>query len=112
MTVSIKELIPAKLAENAQTTQYTATNIRAVIDKFTATNVTGTAATLSVNIVASGGVAGNGNLIIKTRQIGPGETYSCPELIGHSLAEGSFISTLAGTASAIAIRCSGREVTS
>ena len=42
MTVSIKVLIPAKQAENAQTTQYTATNCKAIIDKFTATNTTAT----------------------------------------------------------------------
>jgi hypothetical protein len=35
MAVTIKVLIPAKQAENAQTTQYTAVNAKAIIDKFT-----------------------------------------------------------------------------
>jgi hypothetical protein len=52
MAVSTRVLIPAKTVENTQTTQYTATNVTAIIDKFTATNYTATAATISVNLVA------------------------------------------------------------
>jgi vancomycin resistance protein YoaR len=110
MATTIKVLVPAKIAENAQTTQYTATNVSALIDKFTATNYSGTAATLSVNIVTSGDTAGNSNLVVKTKSIQPGETYSFPELVGHVLLPGGFISTIAGTASAVNIRVSGREV--
>jgi hypothetical protein len=54
--------------------------------------------------------AGNQNLIVKTKTLLPNETYTFPELVGHILAPGGFISTIAGTASAINIRCSGREV--
>lgn len=111
MTITFKELIAAKYAENSQTTQYTATNCTAVIDKFTATNISGSNATISVHIVASGGAAGNTNLIIDARQIAPGESYTCPEVVGHTLDNGSFISTIAGTASAITIRASGHEIT-
>lgn len=110
MAVSIKELIPAKYAENSQTTQFTATAYT-VIDKFTVTNISGSVATLSVNLVASGGGAANTNLIVDARQIGVGETYTCPELVGHTLVAGSFISTLASAASALTIRASGREIT-
>ena len=38
MAVQVKVLVPAKIAESAQTTQYTATNVTTIIDKFTATN--------------------------------------------------------------------------
>lgn len=110
MSVSIKVLIPAKTAENAQTTQYTATNVTAIIDKFTATNYSATAATISVNLIAASGSAGNDNLIVKTKTLQPAETYTFPELVGQVLQSGSFISTLAGTASAINIRASGREI--
>jgi hypothetical protein len=37
--------------------------------------------------------------------------YTFPEIVGQVLLPGSFISTIAGTASAINIRASGREVT-
>jgi len=111
MSVSVKVLIPAKTAENTQTTQYTATGVTAIIDKFTATNYSAAAATISVNLVTSADTAGNQNLIVKTKTLQPGESYTFPELVGHVLASNGFISTLAGTASAINMRVSGREVT-
>ena len=112
MTVTIKVLIPAKTAENAQTTQYTASGVTAIIDKFTATNYSAAAATISVNLVNPSGTAGNSDLIVKTKTLQASETYTFPELVGAALAPSGFISTIAGTASAINIRASGREVTS
>ena len=111
MTVTAKVLIPAKIAESSQTTQYTATNVTAIIDKFTATNYSAGAVTISVNLVTSGGSAGNDNLITKTKSLQPAEVYTFPEIVGQILAPGGFISTIAGTATAINIRASGREVT-
>jgi hypothetical protein len=110
MAVSTRVLIPAKTAENTQTTQYTATNVTTVIDKFTATNYSAVAATISVNLVALSGSAGNDNLIVKTKTLQPSETYTFPELVGQVIAAGGFISTIAGTATAINIRASGREI--
>jgi hypothetical protein len=111
MTVTVKVLVPAKYAENSQTTQYTAAGVTAIIDKFTATNISGSAATISVNLVTTAGSAGNTNLITKTKTLQPSEVYTFPELVGQVLSAGDFISTIAGTASAINIRVSGREVT-
>jgi hypothetical protein len=111
MTVTVKVFVPAKFAENAQTTQYTATGVTAIIDKFTATNISATAATISVNLVTSAGSAGNTNLITKTKTLQASEVYTFPELVGQVLGVSDFISTIAGTASAINIRVSGREVT-
>ena len=111
MSVTVKVLIPAKTAENSQTTQYTAAGVTAIIDKFTATNYSATAATISVNLVTAAGSASNDNLITKTKTLQASETYTFPELVGHVLAPSGFISTIAGTASAINIRASGREVT-
>jgi hypothetical protein len=111
MAVTIKTLIPAKQAENIQTAQYTATNARAIIDKFTATNTTAGNVTISVNLVASGGAAGAANLIVDTRSIAPDETYTFPELVGQVLEAGSFISTIASAVASLTIRASGREIT-
>lgn len=111
MSVIVKTLIAAKQAENTQTTQYTAVNCKARIDKFTATNTSAGNVTLTVNIVTSGGSAGTNNAIVAARAIAPGETYTCPELVGQVLESGGFISTLAGTASALTIRASGVEIT-
>ena len=111
MTVTVKVLVPAKTVENSQTTQYTATGVTTIIDKFTATNYNTAAATISVNLVTTAGAAGNANLITKTKTLQPAEVYTFPELVGQVLSPGDFISTIAGTASAINMRVSGREVT-
>jgi len=111
MAITVKPLIAAKIAEAAQTTQYTANGVTALIDKFTATNYSGAAATISVNLVTVSDSAGNQNLVTKTKTLQASETYVFPELVGHVLAPGGFISTIAGTAASISIRASGREVT-
>lgn len=111
MTVTVQNIIPAKQAENAQTAQYTSDGAKTLIDKFTATNVSGTNVDLSVNLVPNAGAASSSNLVVQTRTIAPGETYTCPELVGQVLEDGGFISTLASAASAITIRASGRIVT-
>ena len=110
MAVTLKVLVPPKQLENTQTSQYTATNVRAVIDKATITNTSGSNVTVSVNLVTVSGSAGASNLIIDTRTIVPDECYLCPELVGQVLEAGGFISTIAGTASALTMRVSGREV--
>jgi hypothetical protein len=111
MSVRVRVLVPGKTVEDVQTTQYTATNVVTIIDKFTATNYSGSAANISVNLVTTAGTAGNVNLITKTKTLQPSEVYTFPELVGQVLNPGDFISTLAGTASTINMRVSGREVT-
>ena len=110
MAVNISNIIPAKIAEAAQTTQYTSTGVQTIIDKFTATNYSATAATISVNLITAAGSAGNDNLIVKAKTLQPSETYTFPELVGQVIMASGFISTIAGTATAINIRASGREV--
>ena len=110
MTVVVKVLIPAKIAEATQTTQYTANGVTTIIDKFTATNYSASAATISVNLVTAADTAGNQNLITKTKTLQPAEVYTFPELVGQVLMASGFISTIAGTATSINIRASGREV--
>jgi len=110
MAVSINNIIPAKIAENAQTTQYASVGVQTIIDKFTATNFSALPATISVNLVTPAATAGNDNLIVKTKTLQPAETYTFPELVGHVLPVSGFISTIAGTATSINIRASGRLV--
>jgi hypothetical protein len=111
MTVTVKNLVPSKDVANSQTTQYTANGVTTIIDKFTATNYSAGAATISVNLVTLAGSAGNSNLSTKTKTLQPSEVYTFPELVGQVLNPGDFISTIAGTATAINMRVSGREVT-
>ena len=111
MTVTVKVLVAPLQLQNTQTTQYTATNCKAIIDKATITNTDTVNRTVSVNLVTSGGSAGNSNLVIDDKTIVPGETYLCPELVGQSLEPGGFISTIASAATALTLRVSGREIT-
>lgn len=111
MTVTATVLIPSKIAENSQTTQYTSTGVTTIIDKFTATNYSGSPATLSINLVTASDASGDQNITIKSKTLAASETYTFPEIVGHVLTAGGFISTIAGTASAINIRASGRQVT-
>jgi hypothetical protein len=112
MTATPAVLIAPKQAENAQTTQYTspAGGKGTFIDKFTATNTSAGAVTLSINLVTDGAASDN-DLIVKTKSLAAAETYTFPEIVGHYLAPGSTISTIASAATSITIRSSGRELT-
>jgi hypothetical protein len=110
MPIIAKNIIPAKNMENAQTTQYVAANVTTIIDKFTATNFSSGMVNVSVNLAAVSEATGNSNLIVKTRTLQPGETYTFPEIVGHILPSGGFVSTLASAAAAVNLRASGREI--
>lgn len=110
MAVTPTTLISRKYAEDSQTTQYISTSVKTIIDKFTVSNVTANAATIAINVVANGGAAGASNLVLPTRTIAPGECYTVDGLIGHVMETRAFISTIAGTASALVLYASGRSV--
>lgn len=110
MTITATVLLPAKHLEAIQTTQYTASGVRAVIDKATVTNTSAGNVTLSVNVVTVSNAAGDSNAVIRNKTLFPNETYTCPELVGQVLLPGGFISTLAGAAGSLAMRISGREI--
>jgi len=110
MPIIAVNIIPAKNMENTQTTQYVATGVTTIIDKFTATNFSSGMVNVSVNLAAVSEATGNSNLIVKTRTLQPGETYTFPEIVGHTLPSGGFVSTLASAAAAVNLRASGREI--
>lgn len=109
MSVTNVVLIGSKDAEITETTQYTADTVT-VIDRFTAFNNSGSTATLTVRLVPSGGTPDATNALI-AKALTAGETYTFPEIVGHYLATGDFISTLSSAATAITIRASGRKRT-
>lgn len=111
MTVTAKPLLEAKYAENIETTQYTAPiGTRTIIDKYSVTNVTASPATITSRIVPSGGTAGANNAVTYTKTIAAGAVDVMPEQVGQILSAGDFVSTIAGTVSALVIRISGREI--
>ena len=110
MTITARVLVQGKAVEDAQTTQYVASNVTALITKFTLTNYSANVATVTVNIVATGGTPGDINQVLRAKALQPGETYQCPELVNQVLQPGNFISTLASTPGAVGMRVSGREI--
>jgi len=110
MAVTTKVLVAPLQMQNTQTTQYTATAVRAIIDKATVTNTDTVNRTFSVNLVTASGSASNSNLVIDDKTVVPGETYLCPELVGQVLDPGGFISTIASANTALTLRVSGREI--
>lgn len=111
MTVLARNLVQPLQLTTSDVTEYTApSNTRTIIDKMTATNTTGTAATLTVNLVQSGGSAAATNAVISAQSVAAGATYTCPEAVGHILNPGDFISAKASTGAALTFRVSGREV--
>lgn len=111
MTTTPLALIKAKFAENTQTTQYTSTNCKTRIIKFVAANRSGSTATISANIVASGSSAASSNEICPTVSVLAGGRYYFPELVGQDLESGDFISTNCSASSAIVIYASGNQTT-
>jgi len=113
MTVTNKVLIQPLLLTAAQVTLYTApSGAKAIIDKATVTNVNPTDnVSISVNLVSLGASASTTNLLVDARVVAVGETYALPEMVGHNLATGDFISVLASSASSLSLRVSGREIT-
>lgn len=111
MSVIDKCVVESQYAPNAETGIYApGTGVRGTLLKFTATNVTGTAATITIKLIPAGGSASAENTITLTKSVEPGGYYAFPELIGHTLNPGDSLSVIAGTASALVIRCTAREV--
>lgn len=111
MTVIAKTLFEAAQAPLADTTVYTApANTRTIVDKFTATNVTAGALTLTVNLVQAAGAVAVSNALISAQSIAAGASYLCPEIVGHILNPGDFLSIKASAAASINVRGSGREI--
>ena len=109
MAIIIKNIIPRKQIEAAQTSQYTANGVKTIIDKFTITNIGTSDITISVNLVPNGGSASNSNLVVKNRVIAPNQTYDFPQLISQVLEVGGFISTLSDSTNGV-LSASGREI--
>lgn len=96
MTVSQQNIIPGVLLGAALATVGTPVpaGYRWRIINATITNDTAGVVNATVHVISSGGAASSANKRISARALAPGETYTCPELIGRVLQEGDFIQAL------------------
>lgn len=107
MPNTIACLLEARHAGTSNATVFTA-SAKTIIDKCTATNTTPAAdVTLAVHIVPNGGTRSSANRTMFVT-IEAGKCYLCGELVGHILEQGDAIHFIAGQASAISVRASGR----
>ena len=111
MAINPRQLISGRYVAVALTKQYEAVDLTAVIDAFAVRNVTSNNVTFTCYVVEVGESPAIENAFIYQKTIGPGEAYPCPEVVGRVIESGGYISTEAGTASALAIDASGREIT-
>jgi len=110
--VSINAVLnPGTQLTTGLVTQYTSTAKKTIIDKWTITNTTGTAATFTLHKVSSGGTAGAANQLINARSINGGAVDMVPELVGHTLEPGDFIQIQASAGATLTSMGSGRQVT-
>lgn len=111
MSLTPAQLVAPQLVTNAQTTVYTSTGLKTRIDKMSFTNTTGSAATITVNLVPSAGAAASSNTITSAKSVNAGETWNCPDVVGHVLKSGDFISILGGTNNALTVMAAGVQIT-
>lgn len=111
MTTVRKPLIDSRDAPTAATTLYTVpVGVRATIDAAVATNTTGAAITLTVNLIPPGGTLGADNRLVSAASIAAGASYALPEIRLQDMSASSSINMVA-SATGLTIRVSGRETT-
>lgn len=111
MATTPSRIISGSQLTTSAVTYVTAVNERIRLERITLCNTTGGAVTATVYLVPSGGAAGVTNIVISAKSIAPGETYKCPELIGHVLESGGTLQALASAGASITITGSGWRFT-
>lgn len=109
MSVTVSCLLESKAIESTQTTQYTSVNQKTIIDKCTVKNNDTVVRTIDIGIVRLAGTAGAASSTV-FKSLQPNETYTFPEIVGHILEAGDYISTLGQVAGMLIMRISGRSV--
>jgi hypothetical protein len=107
-TLAVPQVLVSQQLASSETTQYTAAALNWVkIASAVLTNTSGSAVTVSISVVKTGGTAGAANRVLSAYSLAAGDSTSLTELAGVFLGPGDFISALAGTATAVAFVVSG-----
>lgn len=106
-TVTPGVLASAQLASGA-TTIYTVPGSKAAkIAKLVLTNTSGSAVSVSVSLVPSGGSVDTTHRVVSGYNLAAGDSTAVSELEGVWMGDGDFISVTAATASAVDVMLSG-----
>lgn len=107
-TSALPSVLVSQQLANTATTQYTCPALSAAkLTKAILCNTTGSSVTVSLSVVKTGGTAGATNRILSAYPLAAGDTTIITEIEGLFLGPGDFISTTAGTASAVTFVLSG-----
>lgn len=114
MTTITRTSVVQETVASAAATLYTAgaTLDYAFIAKALAANSTTTPATLTINIVQSGGSVESTNEYVITETIPANQSVVLFKLIGEQLDPGDFISAIASVTSTVSLRISMKEISS
>lgn len=108
MSVTTTALFQTAAVPAAETTIYTSSGLSTLLDKLT--SYATAAGDVTLKLVPSAGTAGSTHILAK-KTFALGESYTWPELVGHTLAPGDFISAVASSSPAVNLRISGRRIT-
>jgi hypothetical protein len=111
MTMTPRQLVTAQLATTIAAIYTAPTGTKAVTKRAILTNTTGSAATVLVHIVASGGSVTDGNMALNQVSVPAGETLIASELEGQVIEEGGSIQAQASVSGTITAIISGVEIT-
>lgn len=102
-------LVSQQITATTATTVYTVPANKAVkLSQGTLCNVTGSAVTVSLSLIPSGGTADGTHRVIDSYSLAAHDTLPLADyLAGHMLGPGDFISVTAGTANAVDVVISG-----
>lgn len=110
MALTVRSIIPPKLASVALTSEYLAAE-KTIVDQFTVTNNGGGVIALDVHVVPSAGSPIVGNRVVNGRLVAAGETFILGEVIGQVIEAGSAIWCSVTAAGTVVLFASGRTVT-
>lgn len=112
MTVRAAVLVAGSQLTNADAVYYTCpASTTAKIGRAVLSNSSGSAVTVTVNVVRSGGSLLTANQIINARSMFAGETYVSPELAGLVLNPGDTIHALCSANTSVTLFASGVTIT-
>lgn len=109
-----QNIIDGVILSTSLTTIYLVTNnlLRTKVDAINFTNFSGAISELTVEIISSGGSAGDGKLLVDAKELKPGESYQSPELTGQGIFEGGTIQAFSSEPTSINCTATGTEYSS
>lgn len=109
--VPIAHLLVAATSSGSADTLYTVrTGVMLKITRLSVANVTGSAATLSLNAIPSGGSIGDGNAEMKAYSVAANTAVDLSQLVGGLYEAGTVLKAYSGTTNALVLHGWGEEV--